>query len=45
MRGTDFVLLGKLTMHEKLRDAGMLVTRDTLDKTSNQDHIFFFSHQ
>jgi hypothetical protein len=45
VRGTDFVLLGKLTMHEKLRDAGMLVTRDTLDKTSNQDHIFFFSHQ
>ena len=45
VRGTDNVTLGKLKMHEKLRDAGLLVTRDTLDKTSHQDHIFFFSHQ
>lgn len=44
VRGTDFVKLGKLTMHEELRDAGLLVTRDTLDKM-DRDHILFFSHQ
>ena len=45
VRGTEFVKLDKLTVHEELREAGQLVTRDALNKLSTKEQLIFYSHQ
>ena len=44
IRATDFMELGKLVPHEKLRDANMLRFFDTPDAL-NDALIVFFSHR
>ena len=45
VRATDFVTLGKLTSHEELRERGLLVTRDALDRLTTSERLVFFSHR
>ena len=45
VRASDFLKLGALTMHEDLRERGLLVTRDALDKLKTEENLLFFSHQ
>ena len=37
--------MDKLIVHEELREAGKLVTRDALNKLKTKEQLIFYSHQ